>query len=117
MSSAVTLIPGDGIGPSITAATVRVLEAVGADIQWDVQVAGMAAVAKHGDPIPDSTLDSIKRTRVALKGPLDTPIYTNPSPIGVSSGPLSATRVRLIESSVLSGIGSPCFATAAIPAT
>jgi len=70
MSSQVTLIPGDGIGPSITAATVRVLEAVGADIQWDVQVAGMAAVAKYGDPIPDSTLDSIKRTRVALKGPL-----------------------------------------------
>ena len=74
MSSPVTLIPGDGIGPSITAATVRVLEAVGADIQWDVQVAGMAAVAKHGDPIPDSTLDSIKRTRVALKGPLETPV-------------------------------------------
>ena len=74
MTTPVTLIPGDGIGPSITAATVRVLEAVGADIQWDVQVAGMAAVAKHGDPIPDSTLDSIKRTRVALKGPLETPI-------------------------------------------
>src|SRR5438067_2411311 len=59
VASQVTLIPGDGIGPSITAATVRVLEAVGADIQWDVQVAGMAAVAKYGDPIPDSTLDSI----------------------------------------------------------
>jgi isocitrate dehydrogenase (NAD+) len=68
------LIPGDGIGPSITAATVRILEAAGADIQWDVQSAGMAAVAKHGDPIPDATLDSIKRTRVALKGPLETPI-------------------------------------------
>src|SRR5437867_12893076 len=74
LSSQVTLIPGDGIGPSITAATVRILEAAGADIQWDVQVAGMAAVAKFGDPIPDSTLDSIKRTRVALKGPLETPI-------------------------------------------
>src|SRR6266850_2204091 len=74
MSTQVTLIPGDGIGPSITAATVRVLEATGADIQWDVQVAGMAAVAKYGDPIPDSTLDSIKRTRVALKGPLETPV-------------------------------------------
>jgi isocitrate dehydrogenase (NAD+) len=74
MSVTVTLIPGDGIGPSITTATVRVIEAAGADIHWDVQVAGMAAVAKYGDPIPDSTLDSIKRNRVALKGPLETPI-------------------------------------------
>src|SRR5213594_5232733 len=69
----VTLIPGDGIGPSIWAATVRVIEAAGAEIQWDVHVAGMAAVARFGDPIPDSTLDSIKRTRCALKGPLETP--------------------------------------------
>jgi isocitrate dehydrogenase (NAD+) len=74
MRPQVTLIPGDGIGPSITAATVRVIEATGAEIQWDSQVAGMAAVAKYGDPIPDSTLDSIKRTRVALKGPLETPV-------------------------------------------
>lgn len=69
-----TLIPGDGIGPSISAATVRVLEAAGAELRWDVQVAGMAAVAKHGDPIPDVTLDSIKRNRIALKGPLETPV-------------------------------------------
>jgi isocitrate dehydrogenase (NAD+) len=74
MGVPVTLIPGDGIGPSITAATVRILESSGAEIDWDVQVAGMAAVAKFGDPIPDATLDSIKRTRVALKGPLETPV-------------------------------------------
>jgi isocitrate dehydrogenase (NAD+) len=74
MAVPVTLIPGDGIGPSITAATVRILEASGAEIAWDVQVAGMAAVARYGDPIPDATLDSIKRTRVALKGPLETPV-------------------------------------------
>jgi isocitrate dehydrogenase (NAD+) len=74
MTMTVTLIPGDGIGPGITTATVRVIEATGADIHWDVQVAGMAAVAKYGDPIPDETLDSIKRNRVALKGPLETPI-------------------------------------------
>ena len=74
MGAPVTLIPGDGIGPQITTATVRVLEASGAEIDWDVQVAGMAAVAKYGDPIPDATLDSIKRTRVALKGPLETPV-------------------------------------------
>src|SRR3954465_5982082 len=74
MSTKVTLIPGDGIGPSISRATVRLLEAAGADIEWDEHVAGMSAVARYGDPIPDSTLDSIKRTRVALKGPLETPV-------------------------------------------
>ncbi|NUO37508.1 MAG: NAD-dependent isocitrate dehydrogenase [Gemmatimonadaceae bacterium] len=74
MGTPVTLISGDGIGPSISSATVRVLEAAGAQIDWDVQYAGQAGVAKHGDPIPDATLDSIKRTRLALKGPLETPV-------------------------------------------
>ena len=70
----VTLIPGDGIGPAITDATVRVLEAAGASFTWDRQLAGMAAVEAHGDPIPESTLASIRRTRLALKGPLETPV-------------------------------------------
>ncbi len=74
MPTPVTLISGDGIGPSISSATVRLLEAAGADISWDAQYAGMAGVARYGDPIPDQTLDSIKRTRVALKGPLETPV-------------------------------------------
>jgi isocitrate dehydrogenase (NAD+) len=74
MSTSVTLIPGDGIGPSITAATQRILKAAGADITWDEQVAGMAGVAKYGDPMPDATLESIKKTRLALKGPLETPV-------------------------------------------
>ncbi|MGH7668410.1 MAG: isocitrate/isopropylmalate dehydrogenase family protein [Gemmatimonadaceae bacterium] len=74
MGIPVTLIPGDGIGPSITSATVRILEAVGADIDWDSQLAGMAAMARYNDPLPDATLDSIKRTRLALKGPLETPV-------------------------------------------
>jgi isocitrate dehydrogenase (NAD+) len=74
MGTPVTLIPGDGIGPSISSATVRVLEAAGADIDWDIQYAGQAGVAKYGDPIPEATLDSIKRTRLALKGPLETPV-------------------------------------------
>ena len=74
MATRVTLIPGDGIGPEITAATVRVLEAAGADIEWDRQVAGMAGVAKHDDPMPDETLDSIRSTCLALKGPLETPV-------------------------------------------
>ena len=74
MPTQVTLIPGDGIGPSIADATVRVLEAAGADIQWDTQVAGQAGVARWHDPMPEQTLDSIKRTRLALKGPLETPV-------------------------------------------
>ena len=74
MATPITLIPGDGIGPSIASATVRILEAAGADLEYDTQVAGMAGVARFGDPIPESTLDSIRRTRIALKGPLETPV-------------------------------------------
>ena len=74
MATPITLIPGDGIGPSIASATVRILEAAGAELEYDTQVAGMAGVARYGDPIPESTLDSIRRTRVALKGPLETPV-------------------------------------------
>ena len=84
MPTPVTLISGDGIGPSISSATVRLLEAAGADISWDAQYAGMAGVARFGDPIPDQTLDSIKRTRVALKGPLETPIGEGFRSINVS---------------------------------
>jgi isocitrate dehydrogenase (NAD+) len=74
MATRVTLIPGDGIGPSITAATVRVVQAAGADLEWEEHVAGMAGVAKVGNPIPDETLESIRRTGLALKGPLETPV-------------------------------------------
>ncbi len=74
MPTDVTLIPGDGIGPSITDATVRIIEAAGAAIAWDRQVAGMAGVAQWKDPMPDATLESITGTRLALKGPLETPV-------------------------------------------
>ena len=74
MAIEVTLIPGDGIGPEITDATVRILEAAGAAFTWDRQLAGMAAVTSEGSPIPDATLESIERTRLALKGPLETPV-------------------------------------------
>ena len=69
-----TLIPGDGIGPDITDATLAVLDAAGASFDWDRQVAGAAGVSEKGTPMPDETLESIKRTRLALKGPLETPI-------------------------------------------
>jgi isocitrate dehydrogenase (NAD+) len=69
-----TLIPGDGIGPEIVKSVVAVLTAVGAPFAWDVQKAGMAAVAESLDPLPEPTLVSIRHTGLALKGPLTTPV-------------------------------------------
>jgi isocitrate dehydrogenase (NAD+) len=69
-----TLVPGDGIGPEIVAAVVAVLDALGAPFAWETQQGGMAAIKHAGDPLPESLLDSIRRTRLALKGPLATPI-------------------------------------------
>jgi isocitrate dehydrogenase (NAD+) len=74
MPHQITLIPGDGIGPEITAATLEVLAATGVQFAWDRQLGGMAAVADSGDPLPAATLDSIRRTKLALKGPLTTPV-------------------------------------------
>ena len=76
MSQKITLIPGDGIGPDITKATLHVLEAAGVQIDWDVRQAGVAAVQEFHTPIPQETLDSIRTTKLALKGPLTTPIGT-----------------------------------------
>jgi isocitrate dehydrogenase (NAD+) len=72
----VTLIPGDGIGPEITAQTMKVLEATGVAFAWDQQIAGIAALESIGTPIPDAMLESIHRHRIALKGPLTTPVGT-----------------------------------------
>jgi isocitrate dehydrogenase (NAD+) len=69
-----TLIPGDGIGPEITTATLMALDALGAPFVWDRQVAGAAGVAAVGDPLPPECLNSIRKTRLALKGPLETPV-------------------------------------------
>jgi isocitrate dehydrogenase (NAD+) len=69
-----TLIPGDGIGPEISAAVVDILDALGAPFDWDQQTGGVAALDKGGDPLPASLLDSIGRTKLALKGPLTTPV-------------------------------------------
>ena len=82
-----TLIAGDGIGPEIVEATVAVLDALGAPFEWDPQVAGLAGVTAAGDPLPAATLASIRRTRLALKGPLETP----------SGGGYRSSNVRLRE--------------------
>ncbi len=73
MKKTVTLIEGDGIGPEIAAATVRAVEAAGGTLTWERADAGAGAVDKHKDPLPQATIDSIKRTQLALKGPLATP--------------------------------------------
>jgi isocitrate dehydrogenase (NAD+) len=82
-----TLIPGDGIGPEIVDATLLALDALGAPFDWDRQVAGLAGVTSAGDPLPQAALDSIRRTRLALKGPLETP----------SGGGYRSSNVRLRE--------------------
>ena len=82
-----TLIPGDGIGPEIVDSTVAVLKALGAPFEWDTQIAGLEGVKTAGDPLPPKTIDSIRRTRLALKGPLETP----------SGGGYRSSNVRLRE--------------------
>ncbi len=70
----VTLIPGDGIGPEVSQAAVRVLEAAGAELEWESHLAGADAVKQFGDPLPAHVLESIRRNKVALKGPVQTQV-------------------------------------------
>ena len=74
MSHRATLIPGDGIGPEVTDAALRVVEAAGVRVEWERVEAGADIYLKHGTPLPDEVLNSIRSTRVALKGPIGTPI-------------------------------------------
>ncbi|MEE8360483.1 MAG: isocitrate/isopropylmalate dehydrogenase family protein [Candidatus Omnitrophota bacterium] len=76
MKHKITLIPGDGIGPEITEATKRCLEATGVDIEWDIVHAGIDVMEKEKTPLPNNVLESIKKNKVALKGPITTPIGT-----------------------------------------
>jgi len=83
----VTLIPGDGIGPEVAEATLEVLEGVGAPLDFEWHTAGVAGLKKEGDPLPKATLESIRKTRLALKGPLATPV----------GGGFRSSNVRLRE--------------------
>jgi isocitrate dehydrogenase (NAD+) len=74
LTHAITLIAGDGIGPEVTNAVVRILEAAGLRADWDPHLAGVLAIEPHGSPLPAELLDSIERTKVALKGPVTTPV-------------------------------------------
>jgi len=74
MTHRVTLIPGDGIGPELAEATCRVLDASGVAFEWEPVVAGEAAIEQYGTPLPEHVLESVRRNRVALKGPITTPV-------------------------------------------
>lgn len=74
MSYTITLIPGDGVGPEQTAAAKRVIEATGVPIEWEIHDAGVDVMDKYGTPLPEHVLESIRRNKVALKGPITTPI-------------------------------------------
>jgi isocitrate dehydrogenase (NAD+) len=76
VSHKVTLLPGDGIGPEVTAAVVAIVEASGVEIEWERYVVGAEAIALAGDPLPKEVLDSIRENKVALKGPVTTPVGT-----------------------------------------
>ncbi|ADQ03966.1 Isocitrate dehydrogenase (NAD(+)) [Caldicellulosiruptor owensensis OL] len=76
MSYTITLIPGDGIGPEVTEAARRVLDASGVKIEWEVVEAGEKVMQEYGTPLPDHVLESVKRNKVALKGPITTPVGT-----------------------------------------
>ncbi len=70
----ITLIPGDGVGPEVSDAARRVIDATGVEIDWEVHDAGLGVMEEFGDPLPKHVLDSIRRNKVAIKGPLTTPV-------------------------------------------
>ncbi len=84
MSTKITVIPGDGIGPEVTSATLEILKAAGADLEYEEHLGGVAALEALRTPLPEETLESIRRNRIALKGPLTTPIGTGFRSINVA---------------------------------
>ena len=70
----ITLIKGDGIGPEISESVIQIMQEAGAEIEWDIQTAGLDVIEKEGTPLPQRVIDSIRRNKVALKAPITTPI-------------------------------------------
>ena len=87
MAHRVTLIPGDGIGPELAEATRRVLDASGVAFDWEVQDAGEGVIAEYGTPLPDHVLESIRRNKVAIKGPITTPVGSGFRSVNVTPPP------------------------------
>lgn len=107
MSYKVTLIPGDGTGPELTEATRRVLEATGVPLKWEVMHAGADVIAEHGTPLPEAVLASIRRNKVALKGPITTPIGTGFRSVNVALRKLLGLYACLRPVKSYAGIPSP----------
>lgn len=84
MNHRITVIPGDGTGPELTLAAKRCIEATGVKIEWEEALAGQTALDKYGEILPQATLDSVKKNKVALKGPIITPIGTGFSSVNVA---------------------------------
>jgi isocitrate dehydrogenase (NAD+) len=106
MSYPVTLIPGDGIGAEVTEAMRRVVDATGVAIEWDVQQAGEAVIAEHGTPLPEPVLDSIRRNRVGIKGPVTTPIGTGFRSVNVSLRKALDLYANLRPAKTIPGVAS-----------
>src|SRR4051812_44702064 len=102
----VVYIPGDGIGPSITEATLRIINASGADIEWIPAEAGLGAFERHGDPLPQETLDLIGQHKIALKGPLTTPVGTGFRSVNVAMRKAFELYVNLRPTRSFEGVKS-----------
>jgi len=107
MSYTITLIPGDGTGPEVTEAMRRVVEATGVSVQWDVQQAGEEAMVEFGTPLPDHVLESIRRNRVGIKGPITTPVGSGFRSVNVAIRRALDLYANLRPAKSLPGVRSP----------
>ncbi len=103
----VTLIPGDGTGPEVSEAMRRCIEATGVNISWDMQLAGEEAIPKHGTPIPEQTLESIKRNNIAIKGPITTPVGTGFRSVNVAIRKALDLYANLRPCKIYHGVRTP----------
>ncbi len=102
----VTLIPGDGIGPEITTAMRRVVEATGVDIEWEIADAGEHVMAEYGTPLPDHVIESVRKNKVAIKGPVTTPVGTGFRSVNVALRKVLDLYVNLRPAFSIPGTGA-----------
>ena len=107
MSTTVTLIPGDGIGPEVTAAAARVLEATGVSFEWETEIAGASAVAEAGTALPQRVVDSIRKNKYCLKGPTETPVGSGHRSVNVELRQTLELYANLRPLKNLPGIETP----------
>ncbi len=107
MKKKVTLIPGDGVGPEIVEACVKVIEASGAEVEWEVREAGEKVMEEYGTPLPSTVLDSIRRNGVALKGPITTPVGSGFRSVNVALRQELDLYVNLRPARSMVGVRSP----------